>query len=289
MTRIIYVNGRYVPYADAAIHAEDRGFQFADAVYEVCEVRRGCLIDEERHIARLWRSLSEISITPPMSAKALGLVMRQTIARNRVVNGLVYLQVTRGEGRRDFLFPDPAVSAPTLVCLARSLDPAKVAARAARGISVKTMPDNRWGRCDLKTVMLLPACLAKDAARQEDAAEAWFVDAEGNVTEGASSNAWIIAESGTLITRPLDHGILAGVTRATVCDALKALGLTFEERAFTVAEAMSADEAFITSASGTVMPVTHIDGKAVGSGRPGAKVLELRDSFHKFAKFSARS
>lgn len=288
MTRIIYVNGRYVPYADAAVHAEDRGFQFADAVYEVCEVQRGALVDEARHVARLWRSLGEIGIERPMSAVALGLVMRQTIKRNRVVNGLLYLQVTRGEARRDFQFPDPDTTPPTLLCLARRLDPAKVAARAAVGIAVKTMPDNRWGRCDLKTVMLLPACLAKDSARQDGAAEAWFVDAKGFVTEGAASNAWIIDRAGTLITRPVDHEILAGVTRATLFDALGPLGLTLQERAFSVKEAKAASEAFITSASGTVMPVVKIDEVVLGNGRPGAQTLALRREFHNFARFSKK-
>ena len=286
MTRIIYVNGRYVPYADAAVHAEDRGFQFADAVYEVCEVQRGRLVDEARHVTRLWRSLSEIGISRPMSATALGLVMRQTIKRNRVSNGLVYLHVTRGEGIRDFHFPNPKTTPPTLVCLARRLDPAKVAARASAGISVKTMPDNRWGRCDLKTVMLLPACLAKDAARQAGAQEAWFVDAKGFVTEGAASNAWIIDANGTLITRPLDHGILAGVTRATALDAVKVLHLRLDERAFTVDEATAASEAFITSASGTVMPVVKINGHTLGNGKPGAKTLLLREKFHHVAQLS---
>ena len=288
MTRVIYVNGRYVPYADAAVHAEDRGFQFADAVYEVCEVQRGCLVDEGRHITRLWRSLSELGIERPMTAPALGLVIRQTIRRNRVTHGLVYLQVSRGEAPRDFLFPDPETTPPTLVCLARRLDPAKVAAKAAQGIAVKTVPDHRWGRCDLKTVMLLPACLAKDAARHESAAEAWFVDEQGFVTEGAASNAWIVDTSGTLITRPLDHGILAGVTRATVVDTLKVANLVLLERAFTVAEAQAAPEAFITSATGTIMPVVRIDGQPIGTGRPGPKALFLREKFHQVAQFSSK-
>lgn len=286
MTRVIYVNGRYVPYADAAVHAEDRGFQFADAVYEVCEVKGGRLVDEARHVTRLWRSLGELGIARPMEAAALGAVMRQTIRRNRVVNGLVYLQVTRGEAPRDFLFPDPGQVPPTLLCLARRLDPMKIAARAAAGIAVKTMPDNRWGRCDLKTVMLLPACLAKNAARQEGAAEAWFVDDGGLVTEGAASNAWIVGHDGDLITRPLDHGILAGVTRATVMDAIRLLKLPLAERAFSVSEALGAREAFITSASGTVMPVVRIDGQQIGNGKPGRNTEILRDKFHQIAQFS---
>jgi D-alanine transaminase len=285
MTRVIYVNGQYRAYADAAVHAEDRGFQFADAIYEVCEVNKGRLIDEDRHVARLGRSLSEIRMPMPMTAAALGLVMRETIKRNRVVNGLVYLQVTRGEARRDFLFPN-ADTPQSVIVLARRLDPLKIADRAAKGIAVKTMPDNRWARCDLKTVMLLPACLAKDTARREGAQEAWFVDQHGFVTEGAASNAWIVDRSDRLVTRPLDHGILAGVTRATTLNTISGLNFTVTERAFTVEEALTANEAFITSASGTVMPVTVVDGYPIGAGKPGPMTLKLRHNFHRFADFS---
>ena len=220
MSRIVYVNGRYVPYAQAAVHVEDRGFQFADAIYEVCEVRNGRLVDEARHMARLGRSLAELQIAQPMRAAALAHVMRQVIRRNRVRNGLVYLQVTRGAGPREFYFPDADVT-PTVVCLARSVSPARLEASAAAGISVKSMPDIRWQRCDIKTVMLLPACLAKEAARQEGAREAWFVDKDGFVTEGASSNAWIVDASGAVITRRLGVDILPGVTRATLLDEIK--------------------------------------------------------------------
>ena len=175
MSRIVYVNGRYVPYAQAAVHVEDRGFQFADGIYEVCEVRGGHLVDEARHMARLTRSLGELQIAQPMRTAALAHVMRQVIRRNRVRNGLVYLQVTRGAAPREFDFPDAGVT-PTVVCLARSISPARVDANAATGIAVKSMPDIRWQRCDIKTVMLLPACLAKEAARKDGAREAWFVD-----------------------------------------------------------------------------------------------------------------
>ncbi len=285
MTRVIYVNGRYQPYADASVHAEDRGFQFADAVYEVCEINRGRLVDEALHTARLARSLAEIRMPMPMSAAALGLVMRETMRRNRVTNGLVYLQVTRGAARRDFLFPIDHTPQ-SLICLARRLDPAKIAERAAKGIAVKTMPDNRWARCDLKTVMLLPACLAKDAARQDGAQEAWFVDSHGFVTEGAASNAWIVDGVNTLLTRPIDRAILAGVTRASALQAIRALKFTVSERSFTVEEALNAKEAFITSASGTVMPVTVIDGRQIGDGKPGPVAIQLRQNFHRFAALS---
>jgi D-alanine transaminase len=194
MTRTVYVNGRYRPYAEAAVHVEDRGFQFADAIYEVCEVRGGRLVDAPRHMARLERSLAELQIARPMSAAALANVMREVIRRNRVRDGLLYLQVSRGAAAREFLFP--ADTTPTVVCLAHPVATAAVEARSKTGIAVKSLPDNRWGRCDIKTVMLLPACLAKEAAHKDGAREAWFVDGQGFVTEGASSNAWIVDGSG---------------------------------------------------------------------------------------------
>src|SRR5262245_33567732 len=208
MTRIVYVNGRYLPYARAAVHAEDRGFQFADAVYEVCEINAGALVAATRHLARLARSLGELGIRMPMSRRALALVMRETARRNRVHFGLLYLQVTRGAGPRDFAFPGPEVE-PSVVCLARAINVAKRDARAEAGIAVITLPDIRWGRSDIKTVMLLPACLAKEAARKAGAEEAWLVDRDGFVTEGASSNAWIVDRTGKLVTRPTSTSILA--------------------------------------------------------------------------------
>ena len=286
MSRIVYVNGRYVPYAQAAVHVEDRGFQFADGIYEVCEVRNGRLVDEARHMARLGRSLAELQIAQPMRAAALAHVMRQVIRRNRVRNGLVYLQVTRGAGPREFYFPDADVT-PTVVCLARSVSPARLDASAAVGISVKSMPDIRWQRCDIKTVMLLPACLAKEAARQDGAREAWFVDKDGFVTEGASSNAWIVDASGAVITRRLGLDILPGVTRATLLDEIKQGGMQLIERPFSLAEAQAAREAFITSATQTVMPVVRIDGRSVGDGKPGPVVRRLRLKFHQFAAISS--
>jgi D-alanine transaminase len=283
VTRIVYVGGRYLPYAEAKVHAEDRGFQFADAVYEVCEVRAGRLVDETRHMGRLARSLDELGIPQPMAAGAWSRVLRETVRRNRVRDGIVYLQVSRGAGPREFLFP-PAGTRPTVVCLARSVSPRRLEAAAEAGIGVKTMPDPRWARCDIKTVMLLPAALAKEAARAEGAREAWFVDAEGFVTEGASSNAWIVDSEGRLITRPTDNRILRGVTRTTLIGVLQKEGLQLVERAFTVEEARVAREAFITSATNIVMPVVAIDGKAVGNGAPGLLAQRLRAEFHASAE-----
>jgi D-alanine transaminase len=285
MTRTIYVNGRYLPYAQATVHAEDRGFQFADAVYEVCEVKGGRLVDETRHMGRLARSLSELGMPQPMSAGAWSRVLRETVRRNRVRDGLVYLQVSRGAGPRNFLFP-PAGTEPTVVCLARSTSPAHLEAAAEVGIGVKTMPDPRWDRCDIKTVMLLPAALAKEAARAEGAKEAWFFDADGYITEGASSNAWIVDAEGRLVTRHADRAILRGITRTTLIDVLKREGVELVERPFTVAEARAAREAFVTSATNILMPVVRIDGQAVGNGAPGLLTQRLRSEFHSAAEIA---
>ncbi len=283
MTRCIYVNGRYAPYAEAAIHAEDRGFQFGDGVYEVIEVRGGRLVDPTRHLDRLSGSLTALMIAAPMSRGCLMRVFAEVIARNRVSSGILYLQVTRGAAARDFALPNQDHPA-TVVCLARAMDFAKVDARARVGIAVKTMADNRWGRCDLKTVMLLPAVLAKQAAKAAGAQDAWFVDRDGFVTEGASNNAWIVTKAGELVTRPLGHDILPGVTRATVMDVARELQLKVIERPFTVADALGASEAFVTSATTIVMPVVQIDGQPVGEGKPGAVAARLRAAFHAVAE-----
>ena len=195
MSRIAYVNGRYRPWRDATVHVEDRGYQFSDGVYEVCEVRGGRMVDERRHMARLERSLGALRIAMPMSPAALGVVMRETIRRNRVGNGIVYLQISRGVARRDHAFP-PSGTAPAVVVTARSLDGAGNEAMAEKGVAVVTVPDNRWGRVDIKSIALLPNVLAKQAAREQGAREAWFVDRDGHVTEGSSSNAWIVTGDG---------------------------------------------------------------------------------------------
>jgi D-alanine transaminase len=285
MARIAYVNGRYRPHREAMVHVEDRGYQFADGVYEVCEVRGGRLVDERRHLARLKRSLDELRIDPPMSPAALGIVLRETVRRNRVRDGLVYLQVTRGVARRDHAFP-PAGTAPGMVVTARSLDPARGERTAAEGIAVITVPDNRWARVDIKSVSLLPNVLAKQAAREMGAREAWFLDAEGFVTEGSSSNAWIVTAGGEVVTRPADHSILNGISRTVVRDAVAAQGLTPVERAFTTTEALAAREAFVTAASQIVQPVVRIDGNPVGDGRPGPVATGLRREFHRHAELS---
>ena len=286
MTRIVYVNGAYKRYAEAAIHVEDRGFQFADSIYEVIEVLGGRLVDATRHLARLNRSLRELAISPPMRESALLHIIGEVVRRNRVRDGIVYMQVTRGAGPREFALPGPDVL-PTLVVFARARSRESANQLAEMGIAVKTVPDNRWGRRDIKTVMLLPSVLAKDAARHADAREAWFVDASGAITEGASSNAWIVTDKGVLVTRPLGWEILPGVTRATVMDVAKAEGINVEERAFTREEALRAREAFITSATNIAMPVVTLDGKTIGNGQPGPLTRRLRIRFHQLAEISA--
>lgn len=283
MSRVAYVNGLYVPHRSAAVHVEDRGYQFADGVYEVCEVMGGRLIDEPRHLARLWRSLRELKIRAPMPESALKVVLRETVRRNRVRDGIVYLQVTRGVARRDHYFPAETVR-PAVVVTARSFDRAKNEAGAQAGVKVVTMPENRWPRVDIKSVALLPNVLAKQEAKDAGAKEAWYVDAEGFVTEGGSTNAWIVTEDGVIRTRPAESGILRGVTRTTLLDMARDLQMRVEERAFTVEEAKAAKEAFMTAATALVTPIVAIDGAPVGDGKPGRVALELRRRFHEFAE-----
>ena len=286
MSRIAYVNGRYVPHAEAAVHVEDRGYQFADGVYEVCEVARGMLVDVPRHLGRLDRSLSELAIRPPMGHPALVQVMREVVRRNRVRDGMIYIQVTRGVSRRDHVFPGPDV-APSIVMTARAADPLAAERTAAAGVGVITVPENRWPRVDIKTVGLLPNVLAKQQAKEAGAKEAWFVDKDGFVTEGGSTNAWIVSADGVLVTRPAESGILRGITRTVVLDVATADGIAVEERPFTVAEAKAAREAFITAATTLVMPVVRIDGAPVGDGKPGAVTLAIRKRFHALADLLA--
>lgn len=283
MTRTIYVDGKYLPYAHAGVHVEDRGYQFGDAVYEVCEIRDGAIIDERRHMERLDRSLNELSMGMPMTHAAFGRVIRETIRRNRVRDGMVYIQVSRGTAPRDFLFPSDDVSQ-TVVVLARSMSRSAGVAASQKGISVITTPEQRWGRVDIKTVMLLASSIAKEKAKAAGAKEAWFVGDDGYVTEGSSCNAWIVTMDGELITRPADGKILKGITRTVAMEVAAKQGLTLTERAFTVDEALKAREAFVTSATAGVMPVTEIDGTPIGNGAPGSTATEIRALFHNFAE-----
>ena len=285
MSRIVYVNGRYVAHRDAMVHVEDRGYQFSDGVYEVCEVRDGRLVDERRHIDRLQRSLSELKIAMPMTRAALAVVLRETVARNRVRNGIVYIQVTRGVARRDHAFPPPGTR-PAIVVTARAIERTRGENEAAAGVAVVSVPESRWARVDIKSVSLLPNVLAKQVAKDAGAREAWFVDKDGFVTEGSSSNAWIVTADGKVMTRPADNSILKGISRGVVFDAMKDLGVTFDERPFTLSQALAAREAFITAASQIVLPVVRIDGKPVGDGKPGKVATALRGAFHRHAEFS---
>jgi D-alanine transaminase len=285
MSRIAYVNGRYVAQHAAAVHVEDRGYQFSDGVYEVCEVRGGCIIDQRLHLARLKRSLDELRIKMPMSETALAIVMQECVRRNRVRDGIVYLQITRGVAHRDHGFPPPGTR-PSVVVTAHSIDVAANERTAAEGVAVITVPDNRWQRVDIKAISLLPNVLAKQAAREQGAKEAWFVDCGGHVTEGSSSNAWIVTRGGKVVTRPAEKGILRGITRTVLIDVIRAQGLEFEERPFTVQEAYGAGEAFLTSASQIVMPVVRIDDRPVGNGAPGSVATTLRAEFHRHAEWT---
>ncbi|MGH1351707.1 MAG: D-amino-acid transaminase [Methyloligellaceae bacterium] len=279
MARVIFVNGQYQVYDNAVVHVEDRGFQFADGVYEVCEVRNRKLVDETRHIDRLHRSMHELQIRPPMARSALAVVMREVIRRNRVQDGLVYLQVTRGVAKRDFIFPDPAVPS-SLICYARKVSRAANDSKANAGVGVITMPDNRWSRPDIKSVSLLPNLLARQAAQEAGCHEAWLVDGNGYITEGAASNAWIVTADDLLQTRSAETGILKGVTRSVVIDLLKREGIGFLEEPFKEEDVIKAKEAFSTSATALVMPVVRINNKKIGTGVVGPITKMLREQFH---------
>ncbi|MCT7665561.1 D-amino-acid transaminase [Shinella kummerowiae] len=286
MPRFAYVNGRYVRHADAAVHIDDRGLVFADAVYEVCQVQQGFIVDLTRHLDRLDRSLGEIRIRPPMPRAALTGIMREVLRRNRVVNGMVYLQVTRGRAKRDHVFPSPEVRA-SLIVTAKAMNPAVNAAKYAAGIKAVTVADNRWGRVDIKTVGLLPNVLARQQAKEAGSQEAIFVDADGYVTEGGATNLWIVDRAGKLATRPADHAILRGVTRTTLLDVAKKLGIDVEERRFSVADMLEAREVFITGATTICLPVVSIDGQTIANGHPGMTAQKIRDAFFAVAEKTA--
>ncbi len=285
MSRIAYVNGRYLPHRAAVVSIEDRGFQFADGVYEVIAIRDGVLVDEGLHLARLFRSLRELRMERPMSEAALRIVMAEVIRRNEVATGSIYLQITRGAAPRDFPFPQDC--RPTVVMTARNKrppDPGLI----ATGVSVITLADIRWGRPDIKSVALLPNVLAKQQAIDAGAFEAWQVDRDGNVTEGTASNAWIITGDGDIVTRRADTSILNGITRLGLLSVMSRHGLRLVERPFTVAEAQAAAEAFLTSATNFLIPVVAIDGTLVGTGRPGPVAERLRQWYGDYAQLGGQ-
>lgn len=286
MSRIAYVNGAYQRHADAAVHIEDRGFQFADGVYEVCEVRHGYIVDLTRHLDRLDRSLKEIRIAGPMKRAALVVVIREVLRRNRIRNGLFYLQVTRGAARRDHVFPTEGTPS-TLVVTAKRTDASLIAKKNAIGIRAITVPENRWDRVDVKTVGLLANVLARQAAKEEGAQEAIFVDLDGTVKEGAATNVWIVDQDGTLRTRHADHGILRGITRTTLMEVAATVGIEIEERAFSVEEMLAAREVFITAATSICFPVVAINGKIIANGHPGSVSQKIREAFFDIAEKTA--
>ena len=277
MSRIAYVDGRYVPHRHASVHIEDRGFQFADGVYEVVAVIGGRRFDEPRHLDRLERSLGEIDIAMPMSRAALACVMDEVVRRNRVNDGILYLQITRGSAPRDHAWRDGA--SPVVVMTARrQLPPSDQAVKD--GVAVITAPDQRWRRNDIKSVALLGNVLGKQKARRAGAYETWMVDDAGRVTEGTSTNAWIVV-GGRIVTRPLGPEILGGITRAAVLDVARELQIAVDERPFSVDEAGAADEAFLTSTTSYVLPVTRIDDMTVGTGKPGPVTARLLENYHR--------
>jgi D-alanine transaminase len=276
VSRIAYVAGQYLPHRQAAVHIEDRGYQFADGVYEVIAVVGGRLVDEEPHLLRLHRSLSELRIAAPMGDAALKLVLREVIRHNGVATGIVYIQVTRGAAPRDHAFPKAAK--PVLVVTSRrsrTPDPRL----GHDGIAVITIPDIRWQRCDIKSVSLVPNVLGKQQAREAGAYEAWQVDRDGNVTEGTSTNAWIVTDDSTVVTRAADQAILRGVTRDAVLEIMRREGYRLEERPFSVAEARRAREAFLTSTTADLLPIVRIDGEPVADGAPGPLSRKLREAY----------
>jgi D-alanine transaminase len=281
MPRQAYVNSRFVPHGAAAVHIEDRGYQFADGVYEVVPVMNGTLVDEDPHLDRLERSLGELRIAMPMTREALKLVSRELMRRNRLTRGFLYMQITRGVAPRDHKFPDAAE--PALVMTTRQMK-AQSPKVLAEGIAVISAPDIRWSRCDIKSVSLLPNVLGKQEAVEAGAYEAWMVDPQGLVTEGTSTNAWIVTQDNELVTRDVSTSILNGITRLRLLDLIRRDGITFSERAFSIEEARQAREAFITSSSNFVMPVTSIDGQAVGNGHPGLLTAKLRETYMAFAE-----
>jgi len=280
VARLAYVNGRYVPHRRAAVHIEDRGYQFGDGVYEVVTLVDGHMVDEAAHLDRLERSLQQIAIDMPMSRRALRLIGRELVRRNNVRNGILYVQVTRGVAPRDHKFPED--TRPALVMTTKHIDFAGQP-KFRKGVTVITIPDQRWARRDIKTIGLLANCLGKQRAVESGAYEAWQVDADGLVTEGTSSNAWIVTNDEWLVTRQLGHEILHGVTRRTILAIAGEEGLAFEERPFSVEEAKRAAEAFVTSATSFVTPVVRIDDAMIGTGEPGPLSRRLLTWYRNYA------
>lgn len=279
MPRIAYVNGAYVPHSRASVQLEDRGFQFADGVYEIINTYRGRLIDEVPHLERLRRSLAELAIARPMAQASMRVVMREMVRRNRLTTGLLYIQVTRGVAPRNHKFPE--VSRPSLVMTARPIPDFSQEMRDD-GVKVLTIADIRWGRCDIKSTALLPNILGKQQAAEAGSYEAWMVDEGGHITEGTSSNAWIITAENILVTQPTGPKVLAGITRQSILKLADELGYAVEERPFTVEEAYKAKEAFLSNSSHFVTPVTQVDDAVIANGNPGSLTMALHERYIRF-------
>lgn len=279
VSRVAYVNGLYLPHRRAAVHVEDRGYQFADGVYEVIAVKNGRFVDDTPHLERLDRSLRELEIAPPMSRAALRVVMAEMLRRNRIRDGILYIQMTRGVAARDHHFPSDSDAS---VVMTARIEPPQDPRLGENGVDVISIPDIRWKRCDIKSVSLLPNILGKQTAHRAGAFEAWQINEEGFVTEGTSTNAWIVDAEGRLCTPPIDEQILSGITRRRILKLAKREGIDFSERYFTLKEAQSAREAFITSATTLVLPVTTIDGAVIGNGKPGTFTCKLREHYLAF-------
>ncbi|MCH7633527.1 MAG: D-amino-acid transaminase [Proteobacteria bacterium] len=279
MSRVAYVNGLYLPHRRAAVHIEDRGYQFADGVYEVIAVKNGRFVDDTPHLERLDRSLRELEIAPPMSRAALRVVMAEMLRRNRIRDGILYIQMTRGVAARDHPFP---ADSDTSVVMTARLEPPQDPRLGENGVDVISIPDIRWKRCDIKSVSLLPNILGKQAAHRAGAFEAWQINEEGFVTEGTSTNAWIVDAEGRLCTPPIGEQILSGITRRRILKLAEREGIDFSERYFTLKEAQSAREAFITSTTTLVLPVTTIDDAVIGNGKPGTFTCKLREHYLAF-------
>ncbi|SMX40234.1 D-amino-acid transaminase [Maliponia aquimaris] len=278
MTRTVYLNGEYLPETEAKVSIFDRAFLMADGVYEVTSVLDGKLIDFDGHCARLERSLTELDMAIPLHRDELLVIHRELVARNGINEGLIYLQISRGTaGDRDFVFPDPEVTKPTVVLFTQAKPGLADNPAAKKGIKVISIPDVRWGRRDIKTVQLLYPSMGKMMAKNAGADDAWMVE-EGFVTEGTSNNAYFI-KGNKIVTRALSNDILHGITRAAVLRYAAEAQMEVEERSFTIEEAQAADEAFITSASTFVMPVVEIDGVTLGAGAPGPRALRLREIY----------
>lgn len=277
MSRIAYVDGVYQPLNLPGILVEDRGYQFADGVYEVCAIRNGRLLDEARHLDRLEYSLDALDMPMPMSRPALQQVMRETLRRNRIHSGILYMQVSRGVAPREHMYD--ASLKPILVMTARPISAERRLQIMKKGISVISVPDQRWARCDIKSISLLPNVLARQLARNAKVQEAWQIDVQGMVTEGAATNAWIVDAKGVLRTRPAGNDILNGIVRQVLLDCVSELGLKFEERPFSLDEALAAQECFSTASTMSVFPVVKIDGKNIANGKPGSVAKTLSNAY----------